>query len=102
MVVAESPELGLEGVASAPDTVPFVGPDTLEIALVWPATVLAPATAELGAAVALAEAGQLAADGNFTLTLCRIVVNDSIPFAFHRRRQTNLQKLTYHTVGRRH
>ena len=79
-MVAGSPELELEDVAWAPETAPFVVPDTLETALVSPATVLAPAVAELdGAAVALAEAGQLAADGNFTLTLCRIVVSNSIP-----------------------
>ena len=81
-MVVESPELELEDVASAPDTAPFAASDTLEIALVSPATVFVPAIAELGAAVALAEAGQLAADGNFTLTLCRIVVSDSIPLHF--------------------
>ena len=81
-MVAGSPELELEDVAWALDTASFVVPDTLETALVSPATVLAPAMAELGAAVALAEAGQLAADGNVTLTLCRIVVNDSISLHF--------------------
>ena len=81
-MVVESPELELEDVAWAPDTAPFEEPDTLEIALVSPATVFAPAMAELDAAVALAEAGQLAADGNFTLTLCRIVVSDSISLHF--------------------
>ena len=82
VVVVESFELELGDVAAAPDTAAFVALDTLEIALVSPATVFAPAIAELGAVVALAEAGQLAADGNFTLTLCRIVVSDSISLHF--------------------
>ena len=82
VVVVESPELELEDVASAADTAPSVALDTLEIALVSPATVFVPAMAELGATVALAEVGQLAADGNFTLTLCRIVVSDSVSLHF--------------------
>lgn len=81
-MVVGYPELELEGVAWAPDTAPFVAPDTLEIALVSPATLFAPTMAELGAAVALAEAGQLAADGNFTLTLCRTVVSNWISLHF--------------------
>ena len=47
----------------------------LEPVLVPLATVFPPAEAELAAAVALAEAGQDAADGNFTLTLCTVVVS---------------------------
>ena len=82
VVVVGSPELELEDVAWSPDTATFVAPDTLEIALVSPATVFTPTMVELGAAVALAEAGQLAADGNFTLTLCRTVVSNSISLHF--------------------
>ena len=82
VVVVRSPELELEDVAWSPDTATFVAADTLEIALVSPARVFAPAMAELGAAVALAEAGQLAADGNFTLTLCRTVISNLISLHF--------------------
>ena len=56
-------------------------PETaLAVAAVVPpalAATLLPAIAELAATVALADAGQEAADGNFTLTLCRVVVSES-------------------------
>lgn len=76
-VLADAPEIEPEDVASAPETVPVVAADTLEVAVDSPATELPPAVAELAVAVAPAEAGQLAADGNFTLTLCRILVSKS-------------------------
>ena len=52
-----------------------VAEDALEAAVVPPvlATVFPSATAELAAAVALAEAGQLAAEGSSTWTLCVVV-----------------------------
>lgn len=53
--------------------------EALEAALLWPAlaTLFPPATAELAATVATAEAGQDATDGNFTLTLYRAVISES-------------------------
>lgn len=66
----------LEDVISAPETSLVVAADTLEVAAVPPEAVFAPAIGELAAAVAPAEAGQLAADGNFMLTLCRLVVSN--------------------------
>ena len=66
--VVETPIVELEDVPSAPETALAVV-DTLEVAVVSPATVCPPAMAELAAPVALAEAGQDAADGNFTLTV---------------------------------
>ena len=64
----EDPELELGDVV---EPALVIAADRLEVAVVWPATVLPPAMAELAAPVAPAEAGQLAADGNFTLTLCK-------------------------------
>lgn len=76
-VVVDTPEREPEVVATAPETVPVVAPDTLEVAVDSPATELPPAMAGLAVAVAPVEAGQLAADGSFTLTLCRILVSKS-------------------------
>ena len=65
-----------------------------------------PAGAELAAAVAPAEAGQLAADGNFTLTLYKGVVSKLrvLHFLEAGKHVCNLQvlRLTYHIVERRH
>ena len=66
----EAPEAELEVVPETALAVEAVVPPALA------ATVL-PAVAELAATVALAEAGQEAADGNFTLTLCKFVVSES-------------------------
>lgn len=68
-----------EDVDSAPETALIIAADAPE-AVVVPlalATVPPPAMAELAAAVTLAEAEQLAADGNITLTLCRVAVSRS-------------------------
>ena len=72
-VVVEAPGVEIGDVASALPAVPAVAADILELAVVPPATVLPPAMVELADAVALA--GQLAADGKFTFTLCRVVVS---------------------------
>ena len=65
-----------------------------------------PATAELAAAVAPAEAGQLAADGNFTLTLYKGIVSKLrvLHFLEAGKHVCNLQvlRLTYHIIERRH
>lgn len=78
-VVVEASEAELEDVVSAPETALVVAADALEAAVLSPAlaTLFPPATVELAAAVVLAEAGQLAADGSFTLTLYRILVSES-------------------------
>ena len=82
VLVVEDPDVELEEVVSVPETalavaadMLTVAADTLELLVVPLATVSPPAEAELAAAVAPAEAGQDAADGNFTLTLCTIVVS---------------------------
>lgn len=68
--VAETPEAELDDVVSAPETALFVAADALRPVVLSPAlaALFPPATAEL-AAVALAEEGQLAADGSLTLTV---------------------------------
>lgn len=74
-VLADAPEAEPEDIATALETLPVVAADTLDVAVDSPATELSPAMAELAVAVAPAEAGQLAADGNFTLTLCRVLIS---------------------------
>lgn len=76
-MITDAPEIEPEVVATAPETVSVVAADTLEVAVDSPATELPPAMVGLAVAVAPAEAGQLAADGSFTLTLCRILVSKS-------------------------
>lgn len=78
VAVFEVPEVNPEDVDSVPETALAVAADAPEAAVAPPAlaTVPAPAMAELAAAVTLADTGQLAADGNFTLTLCRVTVNN--------------------------
>lgn len=76
VLVVEPPVAELDDVVSAPETALVVTAD----AVVLPpalAALLPPPTAELTAAVALADAGQLAADGSFTLTLYKMIVSGS-------------------------
>ena len=69
VLVVEAPGVEVEEVVPARETAPVDTAETLELVVVPLAAVFPPAEAELDAAVALAEAGQDAADGNFTLTL---------------------------------
>lgn len=69
VVAVETPEAQIEVVPETALAVAAVVPPAL-------ATTLPPAMAELAATVALAEAGQEAADGNFTLTLGGVLVSE--------------------------
>ena len=68
-MVVETPEVVLDEVAPAAEAALVIAADTLEVAAVPPATEFPSAVAELVAPVAIAEAGQDAADGSFTLTV---------------------------------
>lgn len=104
----EAPAAEIEDIDSAPEAALFAGADALEAAVASPAlaAVFPPATTELAAAVAPVEAGQDAADGNATLTLCRIIVNLST-FCISCRRwggnsgEIQVLKLTYHIIEQR-
>lgn len=71
VILLEVPEAGPEDVVWAPETAPVVAADALEAAPVPPAL-----AAELTGAVAPAEAGHEAAEGNTTLTLCQVAVSE--------------------------